>query len=328
VPQPASGLEIPGVLLSTLPGYDLQALASQAEAKLGRKRKIAITSFSRDNDWAIQVFAGAESAAKEPGAEVIGTNAKSDSNQQVTDITNAIQAKVDVLLVPGGYEAPLLPVIQKAKEQGIVVITADVPSLYSDCNVTTDSFGTGATVALKMAADLRGQGNVAFLYTPGWHTTDVRVAQFREVIKEFPNITVTIEQPTDFPDTVAKAMERVDNILQGNPGKVQAVMVGWGLPALGAAKAIEAAGLQDKVGVYAVDGDIEILREIATGGAFKATIAQDPLAMGRTMVTMAYLALAGRSAEVPKEYYTPIYLVTKDNVNLLGPVLYGDRWSK
>lgn len=311
----------------TLPSDDLNALEKEVEAKLGRKPKIAIASFSQDNDWAIQVFAGAQDTLKGLGVEVVGTNATSDSNQQVTNITNAIKSGVDAILIPGGYADPLLPVIQQAKQQGLAVITADIPSPYSDSNVTTDSYTTGAEVALKMASDLKGQGAITLLYTPGWHTTDVRVDMYKAVVKEFPGLAISITQPTDFPNTTAQAMTRMQNILQGNPGKVQAVMVGWGLPALGAAQAIEAAGLQDKVGVYSVDGDLAILQMIANGGAYKATIAQDAYAMGRTMDTMAYLMLAGHKDRVPNTYYTPIYLVTADNANCVGQELYPGKWT-
>lgn len=80
--------------------------------------------------------------------------------------------------------------------------------------------------------------------------------------------------------------------------------------ALGAAQAVKSAGLQNVL-IVGIDGQPDAHDAIKKGD-ISATIAQQPAKMGEIAIQAAIDYYKGKKVE--KETISPIYLVTKDNV--------------
>jgi len=81
-------------------------------------------------------------------------------------------------------------------------------------------------------------------------------------------------------DPINQSMTAIRSALLANPD-IKLVYTSWGLPAVGAAKAIREAGLQDKVFIVCTDADRMVLAEMAEPDSpILANIGQRPYDMG------------------------------------------------
>lgn len=108
----------------------------------------------------------------------------------------------------------------------------------------------------------------------------------------------------------AKALNTAQNMIQGHKD-VQAIFAQNDEMAMGAAQAAKAAGL-DNVLIVGIDGQPDAHESIKKG-AMSATIAQQPAKMGEIAIQAAIDHYQGK--KVDKETVSPIFLVTKDNVD-------------
>ena len=81
--------------------------------------------------------------------------------------------------------------------------------------------------------------------------------------------------------------------------------------ALGALKAIRAAGKQGQIAVIGVDAIPDALKAVR-GGEMVATVFQDARGQGTTAVDLAVQLARGK--KVPHDNYIPFQLVTRSNV--------------
>jgi len=327
---PASAKYIESLNVSTPVVADLHDLMTKIGTKFGRRPKILVSSLHMTNDWNRIVSDNAKSTLLDVGVEVVATNAEGSWNRQVSDIENAIEDKVDAIIVAGGIAESLQEIIKKAADKEIPVIAIDIPSPYVLTNVTADHYSAGAMIAMKMALDMEGKGNIAVIYSPSWHSINVRRMMLDAVLNDWPKISIAVEQPVDEEDAINGTMITMESLLQKYPekGSIKAVYTSFGLAGIGAARAIEAAGLSKDISVYTVDADIIVLKDILKkDGAIKACICQTTTQLGQTAAVMALKGIAGETADVKKQTFCPISMVTRENANEVGAYLYGDEWK-
>jgi ribose transport system substrate-binding protein len=148
-------------------------------------------------------------------------------------------------------------------------------------------------------------GNVVELEgIPGSSAARERGEGFHSVIDKESGIKVVAKQPADFDR--AKGLNVMENILQGNKD-IKAVFAHNDEMALGALKAIEAAGLKDVVvvGFDATDDAVKAVND----GKMNATVAQKPELIGKYAVEAAKKAAAGEKVE--KSIPVELELITK-----------------
>ncbi len=309
---------------------DIKSLTKKIEKKLGHKPKILVSSLHMTNDWNRLVSQSAIDAGTEFGAEVIFTNAEGSWNRQVKDIENGVSSKVDAIVIAGGISKSLQEVIRKAANANIPVTTVDIPSPYALTDVTSDNYSGATMLAMKMALDMKGEGNIVVIYSPGWHSIDIRRWMLDQILKDWPNIQIIEEQPVDEEDAIQGTMATMESMLQKYPekGSINAVYTCFGLAGAGAAKAIETAGRSEDLPVYTVDADTIVLENILSEtGAIKACIGQTTTQLGRTATVAALKGIAGETEDIQLQTFCPITLVTKENAKEIGKYLYGDEWK-
>jgi ribose transport system substrate-binding protein len=276
-----------------------------------QQKVIGVSSQHLTNDFNRGVTAGIAAQAKTLGYQVIMTNAKGDTNQQVADIENFLSRKVSAVIIAGGEGPAFGPVMKKLKEAKIPVVTVDIPSEYSVCNVTSDNFNGGEQLGLYVANRLRGKGNVLVLDTPGWHSLDIRIRMLKSVIMDYAGIKIVQTIETGVNDAVNSYYQQVKAYLLANQD-VQAVYCSWGLAAVGASNAIRELGRQKEIFVVCTDADQVVLQEMLRADSpLTAVVGQYPDRLGSISLNMAVAAINGKT--VPVEAYAPIILTEKDN---------------
>lgn len=200
------------------------------------------------------------------------------------DMTAMVTAFEQVLAKPNlkglvvvGFEDVLVPVVNKAVEKGIPVVTvdADLPTSKRIAFVGTGNFQAGFEGGKKLAVLLDGKGKVVVMTKPGQSNLDERVRGYKAALAEFKDIEVvqvvdTQSDPTIAAQVAAAVLERHKDL-----AGLACVEAAGGL---GAATAVRERGLAGKVRIVAMDRGNDILNLIGAG-IIDASVAQQTALM-------------------------------------------------
>ena len=261
--------------------------------------------------YAIEQF---EQYGKAQGWNVTVTDTNADFNQLVSRIEDAVTQQVDAIVLGMGDPAQMSKGLESAQAAGIPVFGLDAgngPGVV--LNITSDNGQLGKETAHYLAEAIGGKGNV-IMFThdppPGVRArAEAAAAEFAT----YPEITVIEKKHIEVPGPVDFARNATQDLLTANPndGDIAGIWAGWDEPALGATQAIEAAGRQG-IAVVGIDGTDFAKAEIAKGGPFKASIAQDFDGMAQQLVAIIAATLSGEQP-VSESVQIPGVLVTPEN---------------
>jgi ABC-type sugar transport system substrate-binding protein len=248
-------------------------------------------------------------------------------DKQIAQMEDLIASKVDAIILVATNGPGTVQVVEEAVAAGIPVI---------NCNVMTDSdkvvtrIRSDDEVIGQMQADfmgeaLKGKGNVVMLRGPaGTSWAENRGNAFKARIAEkYPGIQIIGEQyMQSSPDQGLRVME---DFLQTYP-QIDGVYNGADNIAIGAAQAIVAAGKAGQIVITTTDFQPDC-EKFVREGVISAAVVQQTVVIGRWGIRAAINYLEGR--EVPKALWTPLLLVTKENVDKidLSGVRAPDGWK-
>jgi ribose transport system substrate-binding protein len=202
--------------------------------------------------------------------------AEYDMNAMVAAFDQAIAKKPKGICV-FAVEPVLTPSINKATDAGIPVVTilGDLPESKRIAFVGSRQYDLGYTGGTKIAEALGGKGKIAILSIPGVQMFDDREAGFRAAFDAFPDIEVV--QVGDTKADTVTAISVAKDILQRYPDL--AAFVGTdSTGGIGAATAVEEAGMVGQVKTVSMDRNSDVLEKIQKG-TLTGTVAQDDAAM-------------------------------------------------
>jgi len=251
-----------------------------------------------NNPFFVSVQDGAQAEADLLGITLIVTDAQNALDKQIADIEDLIQKKVDALLVNATDSAGIATVVKKANDAGIPVFAIDRAIDTSTgasvvAQIASDNVFGGRLQARFLADALGGSGNIVELEgIPGSSAAIDRKAGLEdELAKVASGIKIIADQEAGFDQ--AKGLEVMQNILQANPGQIDAVVTANDSMALGAIQAIQQAGATrpdgSRIIVVGFDSIDQALTQIGAGN-MDATIAQQPELMGKLGVSAARLS--------------------------------------
>jgi ribose transport system substrate-binding protein len=228
---------------------------------------IGFSQCTMNHPWRVAMVNGNVEWAKQnwPEAEVIATDGEDKAAKQTSDVDDLLARDVDILIISPVQADPMVPAVKKAMAKGIPVIVLDR-------NVNTDkSVFMGSSnleigeAAGKFACDkLGGKGNIIEIQgTAGAGPTIDRKAGFEKGIANCA-VKITASQTGDY--LREPAIKFMEDMLQKYPsGQIQAVYAHNDEMALGAIKAIKAAGRQKEMIVIGIDGQNEAIDAIQAG---------------------------------------------------------------
>lgn len=288
------------------------AAEEDAEAQAtGDKLVIGLASFQQGNDWNIQVAEGAKAAIAERGWEVVHTNAEADTNAMITALEGFLSQGVDAVIIGGGAAPAFESIIADLEEAGIPVVTLDITSENAATNIYPDNYMTTELLAVFAVNYMEAKPGVyAHLTIPdfGWKTVDIR-DKVADLVFEIEGWELTGILDSGLSDAVNQSMTATRSALLANPD-LNLVYSSWGMPAVGAARAIREAGLQDQVFVVCTDADRIVLAEMAEEDSpILGVIGQRPYDMG--VMAVDFIAQAYAGEDLPTIAFAPFYFVTK-----------------
>jgi ribose transport system substrate-binding protein len=254
---------------------DTQASASQGK-DYSDQLYIHVSALS-NLDYFYDHIMGTEMVGKELGVktEYVGP-ADYDMNAMIAAFEEAIAKKPNGI-VTVGFEDSLIPVIKKALDAGIPVITldADLPDSGRIAFVGTGNYNAGVMGGNKLADAIGGKGKVALMTKPGQSNLEERIAGYRDALSKFPDIEIVQIADTQSDDVIAA--QAAATLMQAHPdlagiGCVEAV------GGAGAATAVREAGRKGEVAIISMDRSNDVVNAIING-EITASVAQQTALM-------------------------------------------------
>jgi ribose transport system substrate-binding protein len=202
-----------------------------------------------------------------------------------TALEQAIAKKPQGLLV-AGFEPILVPVINKAVDAGIPVVTvdADLPESKRIAFVGTGNYQAGLVSGQLTAEALHGKGKIVVTSMPGAHNLQERVRGVRAALASSPGIEIVQVLDTQG-DTIAITQKCVA-VLQKHPDLAAFVSV-EAIGGVGAATAVREAVKIGTVKIIAMDRGNDVLQSIREG-AIDATLVQQTALMPQYGLLILY----------------------------------------
>jgi ribose transport system substrate-binding protein len=287
---------------------------SCATKKESKKMQILVSPKGLVHSFWLTVKAGADSAAKEVNAEIIwkGPAQETDIAGQISIIEDYINKKVDAIVIAACDAKALIPVLQKAKEANIPVITIDsgIESDIALSLIATDNVNAAKKGAEKLAELLKGKGNVASIpFVAGAATSNMREQGFKEGLQNYPDIKLAATQYSQ--SEVATGMAVTEDILTSQKD-LAGIFAANEAGTIGVAQALKSKNKVGQVKVVGFDAAANEIDELKAG-VIDALIVQDPFKMGYLGVKTAVDVKNGKPVE--KKIDTGVYIITKENLN-------------
>src|SRR5919197_773354 len=277
----------------------------------GGKRVIAVIPKGVSHFFWQSVHAGAEAAAKESNVEIAwnGPAQETDYTGQINIVEDAINRRVDGIVLAPSHRDALVPVVERAQREGIPVTIFD-SGIGTENYVSTDNRQGGVVGAERLAERLGGKGRVAILgVKAGSVSTDEREEGFQQTIKQkYPGIEIVAFQYGEADR--AKSLDRATDILTAHPD-LDGFFASNESSTVGAVQAIKQKGLAGKVVLVGFDSSPNLIDDLKAG-AIDSLVLQNPFKMGYEAVKGMAAKLNGQ--EPPRQVDTGVKLLTKENL--------------
>lgn len=306
------------------PAAEQSSGGQPAAEQSGQKPYIAIVSKGFQHQFWQAVNAGADKAAKDYNVDITfeGPETEAMVDKQVEMVQAALDKKPAALCLAALDSKALVPLLERAKSEGIPVVGFDsgVDSDIPVATAATDNVAAAALAADKMAEMIGGSGEVAVIVHDQTSRTGIdRRDGFVNRIKEkYPDINIVDIQygggdqlkSTDLAKAIIQAHPNLKGFFGANEGSIIGVLNG-----------VKEMGKEGQIVVIGYDSGKQQMDAIKAGVEAGA-ITQDPIGIGYKCVEAAVKTLNGE--KVDKVIDTGFHWYDKTNIDsdTIKPLLY------
>lgn len=260
------------------------AIALGGSVLSAQKIKVGLITKTETNPFFVKMKEGAEAEAKKLGAELMTAAGSYDGDNasQITAIENMVNAGVKgILLTPSDTKA-IVPSVQRARRQGVIVIALDTPTDPQDATdalFATDNYQAGVLIGQYARAVFGNKRAViATLDLAAGLTITVDKLRHNGFLDGFG---VTSRDEIACMEVTAgnqsKGQTAMENCISKNK-KINLVYTINEPAAFGAHNALKKAGMDKDVTIVSIDGGCAGVRGVKDGSIL-ATSQQYPLRM-------------------------------------------------
>jgi len=255
---------------------------------------------------------GCDAAAAELGVKVtvVGPGAESDIEGQVAMIEQQIGAGVDAIVCAPNDAGAAGNALQAALEKKIPVLAVDtnvgIDGQTSFVGTMNDeaAYQGGIWAIDTLGTDI----NAVIIYgQEGDNTSNLRKSGYQKACDEKG---VTVLAALSGQNTTDGATKTMEDMISAHGDKIDVVFCHNDDTAIGAMNACKSAGITD-ITIVGFDGNKSAVELIMAGETVKATVAQQPYAMGYEVVKAAVAAIKGEKVE--SVISAPVKVVTAEN---------------
>ena len=288
---------------------------------------VGLITKTETNPFFVKMKEGAQAAADAAGAELMTAAGAfdADNDGQVTALENMVTAGADGILITPGDTKAIVPAIENAREQGVLVIALDTPTEpleATDALFATDNFKAGFLIG-QYAKAFMGDEEPIIATIDGSTGVSVSVLRHNGFLAGFGAADDAAATPTADLSVFAEdsrvvcsqdadgdeplSLTAMENCLQANPD-INLVYTINEPTARGVYTALQAAGRENDVLIVSVDGGCTGVEDVKAG-KIAATSQQYPLKMAQMGVD-AVVQFA-QTGEAPSGYTdTGVTLIT------------------
>jgi ribose transport system substrate-binding protein len=277
---------------STSGGTDAGASAAPA----GDARTIGVSIQNREAQFYQDMEAGMKSEAAKYGYTVTVVDASRDNSKQQSQVEDFISQKVAAIVLTPFDSQAIGSAIVEANKANVPVFTADIANASKQgvvvAHIASDNVQGGGQAGKLMCEALGSAGgSVAIINEPEVTSVQDRVRGFKAAIASgCPSVKVVSD--IDGGGERAKASSAMEDILQSHKD-LKGVFGINDDSALGAARAISAAGAEGKVIVIGYDATPEARTAIKNGSMYGDAI-QHPDAIGAKTIDAIHDYFGGK----------------------------------
>jgi ribose transport system substrate-binding protein len=276
----------------------------------GSGKTIGVSIQNREAQFYQSMEAGMTSEAQKYGYTVTVVDASRDNSKQQSQVEDFISQKVAAIVLTPYDSQAIGSAIVEANKAGIPVFTADIRNASSQgvvvSHIASDNVQGGAQAGKLMCAAVGKAGSVAILDEPEVTSVQDRVKGFKSALATgCPGVTIVAD--IDGGGERAKASSATEDILQSHKD-LKGIFGINDDSALGASKAVDAAGLTGKIAVVGYDAQPEAQAAIKAGTMYGDAI-QHPDQIGAKTIDAIADSFAGKT--VPKTIAVPVGTFTK-----------------
>lgn len=286
--------------------------AESSSSKTEGGMKIGISYQNLSNEFITYMAEAARNKADEMGIELVELDGQGSAEEQLKQVESFITDECDAIILNPYDASGCVPCVNAANEADIpiVVVNGLVDNVgEATCYVGGDTVDSGRLAMQCMADELGGKGNIVVILGPTSHSAQLDRSQgIEEVLANYPDIKIVAEQTANWDR--AEAMTLMENWLQMGD-QIDGVVAQNDEMAIGALKAIQAAGMEDSIKVVGIDAIADALALVESEEMI-GTVYQDAVGQGAGAVEAAVKAVKGEAVE--KETLIPYVLITKENV--------------
>jgi ABC-type sugar transport system substrate-binding protein len=300
------------------------ASVSGVSAQSAKNYKIGALTKSLANPYFLLMKQGYDYAQKKLGVDVVfGSTPKEEADVEQLNILQSwlAEGSLEGYVVTPFRATSLNSVLTHVSRKNLPIINIDelIPENAAKADgitivarIASNNVEAGTLDAQLVLSAVPKGADVAIIEgDPGTTSSIERVTGFTNVAKE-GGLNIVANQPANW--NRKKAGELATKMLEGDPN-LKAIFVANDDMALGVVRSVQAAGATGKILVVSVDGTPDAIDALKQG-LLAGTVAQYPDAMAYMAVETMVKTLNGET--VPEKIYSPIKLITKDNVSDAG----------
>ncbi|MGI5055456.1 autoinducer 2 ABC transporter substrate-binding protein [Treponema socranskii] len=300
------------------------ATGAQDAGGSGKKYRIAVVPKLTSISWFQRMEVGVKDYAKETGIDAFYTGpSEGDGALQARFIEDLISQGVDAICVVPFSTQALEPVLKKARDQGIVVISHEASGMTNiDYDIEAfDNDAYGRHFMEKLGELTGGKGDYIFevgSLTSESHNQWVDAAKALQ-LKKFPGMKQYGDK-IETADNLQTSYNKVKEVLTANPN-LKGIQ-GSAMPDVaGAALAVEELGLAGKVHIVGTSL-VSVSGKYIKDGTIAMASFWDPALAGKAMIQLALKVLEKEKISDGMNLNVPGYT----NLSLKGKVLSGQAW--
>lgn len=264
--------------------------------------------------WAT-VKQGADAAAREFNVNIdyYAPDNEDDYNEQIKMVNQALDKKVDALILAASDYKALAGAVDRAYDAGlpVIIIDSEVDTEKINTFIGGDNFDDGIKAGNILVDKVGRRSRIAIMnFVKGTKNAEEREEGLLKVISRYPDIEVVAKEYCL--SSASLAYNFTKDILD-EKGPVDAIVALNSIACQGVARAIDDMGLNGKVKIIAFDSSVQAINYLEDG-TIEAIIIQNPFSMGYLSVKYAVEALQGE--EIPREVTIDTKIIDKDNMYL------------
>src|SRR5947209_10766877 len=304
-----------GVLVARL--FVPTSTRASSNAPASSKRVDVIVKATDSQFWQA-MLAGAQAAGKDWGVKVglFGATSEANVSDQVGLVENSLSRNVDGIVLAASSSQALNSVIDRARSQGIKVITVDTKvTTTSDGFIGTDNSKAGAQAADRLGSLLQKKGvtsgkiliesSVAGVQT----IVDRDTGFINELKTNFPGLQIVAHRYNN--NDTPTALSQVNDAISANSDLI-GIYADNNVSADGVAKSIQENKAQSRIVAVGFDSDPQEISALKNG-TLQGIVVQNPYYFGYQGVLAAAMSSEGRYP--PPSLDPGAVLVSVDNMN-------------